>query len=99
MAGYGFERNHKGERAAATAKGDLAMRAAPRERMISRSKNRSFARDLRVAAHSLIRSPGLAIAVALTLSLGIGANAAIFPFSRWCAESCSSLRSTATRAG
>jgi putative ABC transport system permease protein len=38
----------------------------------------SFVRDLRVAAHSLIRTPGLAIAVVLTLSLGIGANAAIF---------------------
>src|SRR3989442_1787609 len=32
--GCGFERNHKGERAAATAKGDLAMRAGARERMI-----------------------------------------------------------------
>jgi hypothetical protein len=32
----------------------------------------SFVRDLRVAAHSLIRTPGLAIAVVLTLSLGIG---------------------------
>jgi putative ABC transport system permease protein len=38
----------------------------------------SFVRDLRVALHSLIRTPGLAIAVVLTLSLGIGANAAIF---------------------
>ncbi|HET7889983.1 MAG TPA: ADOP family duplicated permease [Candidatus Sulfotelmatobacter sp.] len=42
----------------------------------------SFARDLRVAAHSLIRTPGLAIAVILTLSLGIGANAAIFTLVR-----------------
>jgi len=42
----------------------------------------SFARDLRVAAHSLIRTPGLAIAVVLTLSLGIGANAAIFTLVR-----------------
>ncbi|HWY59586.1 MAG TPA: ADOP family duplicated permease [Terriglobales bacterium] len=42
----------------------------------------SFIRDLRVAAHSLIRTPGLAIAVILTLSLGIGANAAIFTLVR-----------------
>src|SRR5882724_10892049 len=58
------------------------MRAATRERMISRGKNMSFVRDLRVAAHSLIRTPGLAIAVVLTLSLGIGANAAIFTLVR-----------------
>jgi predicted permease len=50
--------------------------------MISRAKNLSFVRDLRVAAHSLIRTPGLAIAVVLTLSLGIGANAAIFTLVR-----------------
>jgi putative ABC transport system permease protein len=42
----------------------------------------SFVRDLRVAAHSLVRTPGLAIAVVLTLSLGIGANAAIFTLVR-----------------
>jgi putative ABC transport system permease protein len=42
----------------------------------------SFVRDLRVATHSLIRTPGLAIAVVLTLSLGIGANAAIFTLVR-----------------
>jgi len=42
----------------------------------------SLVRDLRVAAHSLIRTPGLAIAVVLTLSLGIGANAAIFTLVR-----------------
>jgi predicted permease len=42
----------------------------------------SFVRDLRVAAQSLIRTPGLAIAVVLTLSLGIGANAAIFTLVR-----------------
>jgi predicted permease len=42
----------------------------------------SFIRDLRVAAHSLIRTPGLAIAVVLTLALGIGANAAIFTLVR-----------------
>ncbi len=41
-----------------------------------------FVRDLRVAAHSLIRTPGLAIAVILTLALGIGANAAIFTLVR-----------------
>jgi putative ABC transport system permease protein len=42
----------------------------------------SFVRDLRVAAHSLIRTPGLATAVVLTLALGIGANAAIFTLVR-----------------
>jgi putative ABC transport system permease protein len=42
----------------------------------------SLVRDLRVAAHSLIRTPGLAIAVVLTLALGIGANAAIFTLVR-----------------
>jgi len=42
----------------------------------------SFVRDLRVAFNSLIRTPGLAIAVVLTLSLGIGANAAIFTLVR-----------------
>ena len=47
-----------------------------------RAKNMSFIRDLRVAAHSLIRTPGLAIAVVLTLALGIGANAAIFTLVR-----------------
>jgi putative ABC transport system permease protein len=45
-------------------------------------ENMSFVRDLRVAAHSLIRTPGLAIAVVLTLALGIGANAAIFTLVR-----------------
>jgi hypothetical protein len=58
------------------------MGAATRKRMISTGKNMSFVRDLRVAAHSLIRTPGLAIAVVLTLSLGIGANAAIFTLVR-----------------
>src|SRR5262244_3648842 len=42
----------------------------------------SFVRDLRVASNSLIRTPGLAIAVILTLALGIGANAAIFTLVR-----------------
>ena len=42
----------------------------------------SFVRDLKVAAFSLIRTPGLAIAVVLTLALGIGANAAIFTLVR-----------------
>jgi len=42
----------------------------------------SFVRDLRVAGHSLIRTPGLAMAVVLTLALGIGANAAIFTLVR-----------------
>ncbi len=42
----------------------------------------SFIRDLRVAARSLKRTPGLATAVVLTLALGIGANAAIFTLVR-----------------
>src|ERR1700738_3649296 len=42
----------------------------------------SFLRELRVAVYSLIRTPGLAIAVVLTLALGIGANAAIFTLVR-----------------
>ena len=42
----------------------------------------SFVRDLRVATHSLVRTPGLAMAVILTLALGIGANAAIFTLVR-----------------
>jgi len=42
----------------------------------------SFLRDLRIAVYSLIRTPGLAIAVILTLALGIGANAAIFTLVR-----------------
>ena len=42
----------------------------------------SFLHDLRVAARSLARSPGLAIIVILTLALGIGANAAIFTLVR-----------------
>ena len=41
-----------------------------------------FLRDLRVAFHSLTRTPGLATAVILTLALGIGANAAIFTLVR-----------------
>src|SRR3954463_14294 len=46
------------------------------------AKKMSFVRDLRVAFNSLIRTPGLAIAVVLTLALGIGANAAIFTLVR-----------------
>ena len=42
----------------------------------------SFLRDLRIALHSLVRTPGLAIAVILTLALGIGANSAIFTLVR-----------------
>ena len=42
----------------------------------------AFIRDLRVALHSLRRTPGLATAVVLTLALGIGANAAIFTLVR-----------------
>src|ERR1700733_7612988 len=38
----------------------------------------SFIRDLKVAAYSLIRTPGLAIAVVLTLALGIGEENAAF---------------------
>jgi predicted permease len=41
-----------------------------------------FLRDLRVAAHSLLRTRGLTITVILTLALGIGANAAIFTLVR-----------------
>src|SRR5579862_8909941 len=42
----------------------------------------SFLRDLKVAAYSLMRTPGLTIAVILTLALGIGANAAMFSLVR-----------------
>src|SRR5579862_6091066 len=42
----------------------------------------SFLRDLRTAAYSLMRTPGLTIAVILTLALGIGANAAMFSLVR-----------------
>jgi len=42
----------------------------------------AFLRDLRVAVHSLFRTPGMAVAVVLTLALGIGANAAIFTLVR-----------------
>ena len=42
----------------------------------------SFFRDLRIAAHSLARTPGLVTVVVLTLALGIGANAAIFTLVR-----------------
>src|SRR5271166_895730 len=48
----------------------------------SRGEKMSFIRDLRVALYSLVRTPGLAIAVVLTLALGIGANAAIFTLVR-----------------
>jgi predicted permease len=41
-----------------------------------------FIHDLRVAARSLLRTPGLVIAVILTLALGIGANTAIFTLVR-----------------
>src|SRR5439155_5066611 len=47
-----------------------------------RGKNMSFVRDLRVAAHSLMPTQGLATTVILTLALGIGANAAIFTLVR-----------------
>jgi putative ABC transport system permease protein len=42
----------------------------------------AFLRDLRIAFHSLIRTPGLSAVVILTLALGIGANAAIFTLVR-----------------
>jgi putative ABC transport system permease protein len=58
------------------------MMATTKERMINWSKNMSFVRDLKVAALSLIRTPGMAIAVVLTLALGIGANAASFTLVR-----------------
>src|SRR5882724_2156806 len=58
------------------------MKASTRERKFSMAGSMSFVRDLKVAAHSLVRTPGLAIAVVLTLSLGIGANAAIFTLVR-----------------
>src|SRR5262249_30650072 len=38
----------------------------------------AFARDIRFAVRSLLRTKGLAAAVIVTLGLGIGANAAIF---------------------
>lgn len=41
-----------------------------------------FLRDLKIAFHSLRRSPGLALTVIITLALGIGANAAIFTLVR-----------------
>jgi putative ABC transport system permease protein len=47
-----------------------------------RGLNMSFLRDLKVALHSLLRTPGFAITVVLTLALGIGANAAIFTLVR-----------------
>src|SRR3984957_17938421 len=62
----------------------------PSRRPSSRRKNpdaegtrtMSFFRDLRVALHSLRRTPGFAVIVILTLALGIGANAAIFTLVR-----------------
>ena len=58
------------------------MSTSTRERMVNRAESMSFVHDLKVAAVSLSRTPGLAIAVILTLSLGIGANAAIFTLVR-----------------
>jgi putative ABC transport system permease protein len=42
----------------------------------------TFARDLKFAARTLVRSRGLTITVVLTLAIGIGANAAIFSLVR-----------------
>src|SRR5579862_9880501 len=42
----------------------------------------SFARDMRYAVRSLVRTKGLTITVVVTLALGIGANAAIFSLVR-----------------
>ena len=42
----------------------------------------SFLRDLRVAAHSLRRTQGVALIVIVTLALGIGANATMFTLVR-----------------
>ncbi len=41
-----------------------------------------FLRDLKIAFHSLRRSPGLVLTVIITLALGIGANAAMFTLVR-----------------
>jgi putative ABC transport system permease protein len=41
-----------------------------------------FLRDLKIAFHSLRRTPGVALTVIVTLALGIGANAAIFTLVR-----------------
>ncbi len=41
-----------------------------------------FLRDMKVAFHSLRRTPGLVLTVIVTLALGIGANAAIFTLVR-----------------
>ena len=38
----------------------------------------ALARDVRIAARMLVRSPSFSVAVIMTLALGIGANAAIF---------------------
>ena len=38
--------------------------------------------DLRYSARSLVRSPGLALALLLTIAIGVGSNAAVFGFVR-----------------
>src|SRR6516164_5447476 len=62
--------------------GDWHWYVACKHPQARRGKNMSFLRDLRFAAYSLMRTPGLAITVMLTLALGIGANAAIFALVR-----------------
>ena len=59
----------------------IGMRGADIPRQTG-GKNMLFLRDLRAAAHSLMRTQGLAITVIVTLALGIGANAAIFTLVR-----------------
>jgi putative ABC transport system permease protein len=58
----------------------LAQDSPEEGRMLTRltTSVAEFARDIRFAVRSLLRTKGLAVAVVVTLGLGIGANAAIF---------------------